>query len=243
MNSSNRHSFVRQILEKTSKDSMAWSIDTVLSGDSCQSLAFLNAHAINNAAKNPDFFHFLMSTNFLLRDGIGVKMAMKLFDLEPGENLNGTDLISKIIPRYKDKSIALFGASIEALEAAKDRLATEENVHSIVSLEHGFHDFSVYFETCDVHHPDIVILCMGMPKQELLAADLIKRQAAKLVICGGGWADFYSGTKKRAPEWVRKCSLEWVYRLLLEPKRLGKRYTIDILFYFYVILKNRFIAG
>lgn len=237
----NNDGLIRQLLNKTSTDSKSWLVNATCDGQDTKMLAFLNAHALNTAAAHQAFANALLKSNFLLRDGIGVKIAMGLFGLEPGPNLNGTDLIPQVIRKNKGRSIAIFGASLEALTAVKSRLEQEEGIQTIVSLEHGFHDFPVYLQICEEKKPDIVILCMGMPKQEVLAAELVRNHVAKLVICGGGWADFYSGTKKRAPVWVRKLSLEWIYRLLSEPKRLGKRYTVDILKYFYVILRARYI--
>src|SRR5690606_7342710 len=97
----------------------------------------------------------------------------------------------------------------------------------VVSLLHGFHADEVYVADCRRARPEIVILCMGMPRQELLTRTLRESGYSGLIICGGGWADFYSGAKARAPLWVRRLSLEWLYRLLREPRRLGRRYTVD----------------
>lgn len=226
-----------ELLKKAERESNNWDIQKI-PYDKGFILSFLNAHAINMAFKNQDFYDVLMQSRFLLRDGIGVKIAMKLFKLNAGENLNGTDLISKIIPRMPDKKIAIYGASVEALEATHKRL-NSEGITNITDLQHGFRDFKYYIDMTQQKNPDVIILCMGMPKQELLAVHLYKSFPDKIIICGGGWADFYSGTKKRAPLFIRKLSLEWLYRLCHEPKRLGKRYTIDIIYFFYVILLAR----
>lgn len=231
-----------RLLEKTSALSNGWVLDRVLDDDSCRTLAFLNAHAVNNAIWNPEFYNFLMESDFLLRDGIGVKLAMKLFGFKPGDNLNGTDLIPKIIAGHRNYTFSIYGSSADVLDMARTRLH-DEAMDNIISMEHGFHDFETYFAASERDKPDIIILCMGMPKQELLAAELIKRRAAKLIICAGGWVDFYSGAKKRAPLWVQRLSMEWVYRLFQEPKRLGKRYTLDVFYYFYVVLISRFLIG
>ncbi len=226
-----------ELLHKTEQETASWDINKIPQ-NAGYIFSFLNAHAINMAFKNPNFYKVLMSSRFLLRDGIGVKIAMKLFGLNAGQNLNGTDLISKIIPRMPDKKIAIYGASLEVLMATEKRLK-QEGVTNVIDLQHGFHDFEYYVSTTQEKNPDLIVLCMGMPKQELLAAELHKKCPDKIIICGGGWADFYSGTKNRAPLWIRKLSLEWIYRLCHEPKRLGKRYTIDVIYFFYVILMAR----
>jgi N-acetylglucosaminyldiphosphoundecaprenol N-acetyl-beta-D-mannosaminyltransferase len=228
---------ISHLLKKTEQESGLWNIDKV-DWDTGFILSFLNAHAINMASKNQEFYEVLLQSRFLLRDGIGVKIAMKLFRLNAGQNLNGTDLISKIIPRMLHKNISIFGASTETLDATHSRLKTE-GVNNIIDLQHGFHDFNYYLGRIEDRRPDLIILCMGMPKQELLAIEIYKKFPEKIIVCGGGWADFYSGIKKRAPLWVQKLSCEWIYRLCHEPKRLGKRYTIDLIYFFCVIFMAR----
>lgn len=228
-----KYSKVYNLFVKTQNNSLSWKIDDFLRVGKAKTIYFLNAHAVNNAVKNKEFFNTIIEGDYLLRDGIGVQMAFKFFGLESTKNLNGTDLIPEIIKQYKDKKIALFGASDKVLKATNNRLHSEGYKNIVISLN-GFYNDIKYIEACKAHNPDIVILCMGMPKQELLSKQLSSH--AQLIICGGGWIDFYSGTKDRAPRWIRSINLEWVYRLVKEPKRLGKRYTIDILYYFYIIL-------
>lgn len=231
---------VEPLLAKTAHDSRKWTTPSL--SDRTVIVSFLNAHAVNTAVRNMAFYRCLMESDYLLRDGIGVKLALNLFGLGETENLNGTDLISSLIPHYHGRRLAIFGASNETIQACRRRLEAE-NISNIVSMEHGFHSDEVYLQICAELKPEIVILCMGMPRQELLAAEIKARGLVSLVICGGGWADFYSGVKIRAPEWVRKLSLEWLHRLVKEPKRLGKRYTIDVAGYFVTIglakLKSR----
>jgi len=85
----------------------------------------------------------------------------------------------------------------------------------------------------------LIILAMGMPKQELLANRIrTDFNQAGLVLCGGAIIDFQAGRVKRAPSWIRKLSLEWAYRLLLEPRRLFKRYVIGIPLFFLNLYKS-----
>ncbi len=230
------------LLHKTAQDSREWRIPENFMPNKPLTLGFLNQHGVNTAVRNEDFYSFLMASDYLLRDGIGVKLALKLFKLGETENLNGTDLISILIRHYHGRKLAIFGASADTINACRERLE-KEGVRNIVAMEHGFHEDGFYLKLCETVRPDIIILCMGMPRQEILAGKLEKEKLAGMIICGGGWADFYSGVKIRAPEWMRKLSLEWLHRLLKEPRRLGKRYTIDIIYYFYLLAKAYAISG
>ena len=218
------------LLQKTRDDSLAWETEGLLSSDENKAVYFLNAHGVNNAITNSVFAEQLLLGDYVLRDGIGLDLAFRLLKLGRTENLNGTDLIPKIIGQYKDRRIAVFGSSEQTLIDLKARL-TKEGYTNIVAMEHGFHDDEHYVQACETAKPEILLLCMGMPRQEELSAKV--KPHAKLTICGGGWADFYSGTKSRAPVWVQKINMEWFYRLANEPVRLGKRYTVDIVRYFF----------
>lgn len=86
----------------------------------------------------------------------------------------------------------------------------------------------------------IVFLAVGSPQQELLAAEIAATGAATGVgLCIGAGLEFLTGTRRRAPAWMRARGLEWLYRLLSEPGRLGRRYLIDSPKIFILFLKNR----
>ena len=81
---------------------------------------------------------------------------------------------------------------------------------------------------------------MGMPKQEQLAYEIQKNiQGSGIIICGGAIIDFKAGKVKRAPKIFRTLSLEWLYRLMNEPRRLFKRYVIGIPFFFFQLIKKK----
>lgn len=230
-----KYTKIYDVLCKSQDDSLHWNLsDFIENKERGSVLYFLNAHGVNMCARNCAFTETLLSGSYLLRDGVGIQIAFKWLGLKETENLNGTDLIPKIAQYYQDKKIAIYGSSDETLSILKNKLQAE-GYNNIISMLHGFYDADTYVKDCKNHTPDLVILCMGMPKQELLSHDL--KPYCDLVICGGGWADFYSGAKKRAPEWMRKANIEWCHRLIKEPMRLGKRYTIDIVYFFINIFK------
>ena len=225
-----------QVIEKTEQDSLGWKIDDAYDSTQTKRVLFLNAHGVNLAAQNEAFLKELLSSDYLLRDGIGLELGFKCLGMKDTENLNGTDLIPEILEAHKSKKIAVWGSSDEALEKLETRLKSE-GYNNLVSLEHGFHDDDFYINEYNEVKPDILILCMGMPRQEILSGELSGLAHPSLIICGGGWANFYSGHKKRAPEILRKLKVEWIHRLCSEPFRLGKRYTIDLVLYFFIIYK------
>jgi exopolysaccharide biosynthesis WecB/TagA/CpsF family protein len=189
-------------------------------------LAFINANAMNMILENDDFFESLILSDVLLRDGSGVSLLYKILKKNSGQNMNGTDFIPEILAAQYGSRIAVWGTEEPYLEKAVDFYRTHYNVE-IASVENGFHDNSYYLKLAASLRPDLVILGMGMPKQEKIA-EILKNNLDKpmLIICGGAIIDFHGGKISRAPFFLRKWGLEWVYRFWLEPRRMFKRYIV-----------------
>jgi len=202
-------------------------------------LGFLNQYGFNLACKSTEDLKSFCGLDVILRDGIGIKLALKFLGIEAGTNLNGTDLIPKIVNATKSNNpnYIVLGTESPWLEKGSKKLFGNDDFKVL----DGFKEYEEYLvflkETVDSTKYNVVILAMGMPKQEVLA-ERIKREikANGVVVCGGAIIDFQAGRFKRAPVWMRKLSLEWLYRLLKEPKRLFNRYVIGIPVFFYNLL-------
>lgn len=194
---------------------------------SVRTLGFVNAHAMNIAAESGRFAFDLAGCDWLLRDGSGMKILTRKLNVSAGLNMNGTDLIPEIILAYKDKRVALWGTRSPNLEAAATNVELRYGV-DVVSVLDGFAAPQHYLDEFIRSKPDLVILAMGMPKQESIAAMLRQSGVEKgcLVVCGGAILDFLSGAITRAPRVYRMLGVEWLYRLFREPKRLFHRYVV-----------------
>lgn len=220
-----------RIFRKTEAASLAWSLEALAGAKGIQRLLFLNAHGVTTADENADFRASLLAADYLLRDGVGLEIGFRKLGLKPTPNLNGTDLIPQVIARMKDRKIAVWGSSEEALEKLEKRLLTE-GFSNLAPMHHGFHEDDFYVRAFAETRPELVVLCMGMPRQEILAQKLDADDLDCLIICGGGWANFHSGHITRAPLLLQKLKLEWLHRLAMEPRRVGRRYTVGIWSYF-----------
>jgi exopolysaccharide biosynthesis WecB/TagA/CpsF family protein len=193
-------------------------------------LAFANAHALNLAARDVAFFEDLAAADCLLRDGQGMAWLLRLLRQRPGLNLNGTDLIPALVARFAQVQpgvrMALLGTRAPWLSRAGTRLqALAGGAHCLVA--DGFMPDDEYLRLAARESPHLVVLAMGMPRQERLARAL--RAAAQgpcLIICGGAIADFLGGRYARAPRWLQRLGLEWCWRLAREPRRLFGRYVL-----------------
>lgn len=188
-------------------------------------VAFVNAHAANMSHKNNAFLTDLMACEVILRDGAGMKILYKMLGREPGLNLNGTDFIPELIDLYHGHSIVLMGTSEPVLSDAAQIL--EGRGAQIIAKIDGFQEADDYIQLAQQTRPSLIILAMGMPKQERIAAILAEQlNYPCLIVCGGAILDFTGGKVRRAPDFMRKLGLEWFFRLIIEPKRLFGRYVI-----------------
>ena len=192
-------------------------------------VAFLNVHLANKASSNPAVAEALQGFN-LLNDGLGVDLASNaLYGRQFPDNLNGTDLI----PDYLDRSnhrlrLFLLGATQPVISAAAEVYARRWPQHSVVGIHHGFcppEQERVLANRIRAVRPDIVLVGMGNPRQELWLARNIP-DVCPVGIAVGALFDFQTGKIARAPEAVRKARLEWLYRLSQEPRRLVGRYLV-----------------
>lgn len=190
-------------------------------------LAFANAHAMNAAAVSGNFFDALLSADLLVRDGSGMAILLRLLNQAPGLNLNGTDFIPRIVEKFAGRRIALFGTQDPYLAQAQTVVLSRLAPGSVVTTAHGFMDTAAYVRLASAQRPCLIVLGMGMPRQEEVAVAL--RAAVGypcLIVCGGAVIDFLGGKTSRAPEWMRRGGLEWLFRLAIEPRRLFRRYVL-----------------
>lgn len=201
-------------------------LQDLIEGPRVRVVGFVNAHAMNSAAVNEAFYEAVMSTDILLRDGVGMAILYRMLDREPGLNMNGTDFIPKLLAAFRGRDVALWGTREPFVAQASARCERDFGVR-VVSMENGFEEFEHYVAAGRRTNPDLIVLGMGMPKQEELARALAdSMDCVPLIVCGGAILDFLGGKVSRAPQWVRHLGAEWCYRLCREPKRLCRRYIL-----------------
>ena len=145
--------------------------------------------------------------------------------LPAGENMVGTAFIPEILDQAKGRALALWGTQEPYTSIAAQALKAAG--HRVVSVVDGFQPIGVYREALSRDRPTLIVLGMGMPKQEDVSLSLRGALVEQcLFVNGGAILDYYSGRFSRAPEIWLRLGIEWVYRLMLEPRRLASRYLI-----------------
>ena len=200
-------------------------LERLATPDSATVLGFVNAHAMNLVVRDGAYCRALTAADVLLRDGSGMAILYRRLGLEPGLNMNGTDFIPNLMAAYRGRKVAFWGTRQPYLGQAVQRCEAEFGIVP-VSVHDGFANVETYLQLAREQQPELIVLGMGMPKQEAVAAELAAIGVPCLIVCGGAILDFLGGKVSRAPEWLRRLGGEWLYRLLREPKRLFMRYVV-----------------
>lgn len=193
-------------------------------------LGFLNAHNANVACTDPEFADAL-SDFLILPDGVGVDIAAKWLHGRPfPANLNGTDFVPALITSHPGRlKVALLGATRENAGGAAEQLAALAPQHEYRVIHDGFftpqQEADILVDIAD-YRPDILLVAMGVPRQELWIERNLTTAHCTMPIAVGALLDFLSGSVPRAPLWVRRLRLEWLFRLWVEPGRLWRRYIV-----------------
>jgi exopolysaccharide biosynthesis WecB/TagA/CpsF family protein len=191
-------------------------------------VGFLNAHNANVACSDAEFSDALRDF-LILSDGIGVDIAAKVLYGEPfPDNLNGTDFIPALLAaEARPLTIGLLGAKRANAEGAAAKFSRFAPQHKFVVVHDGYFNAEQESEILDrirALRPDILLVAMGVPRQEFWIAKNITPGHCTLPMAVGALLDFVSGAVPRAPLWVRQLRLEWMFRLVTEPSRLWRRY-------------------
>ena len=158
-------------------------------------------------------------------DGIGVIYGAKILKTPLKEKVPGCDFILALMDRMQaeERSVFLFGAKPGVAETAAENLRKQFPRLRFVGTNDGyFTDDAPIIEKINAASPDLLLVCLGAPKQEKWMHANAPKLNAGLMVGAGGSLDVYAGTAERAPLGWQKAGLEWLYRLLKEPKRIGR---------------------
>ncbi len=221
-----------------SNTSMAKAVATIMAslGDEAitkkiSKFAFVNADCGNQLCKDFSYKEVLNEFDEIYPDGVGVKMAARMQGYAMKENVNGTDLFPLLCEQLQaqGKRLYLHGASKKVVSKVVENLQSDYPNLIIAGYSDGYSYTNNPTELlARINHcnPDLLLVAMGAPAQERWIEDHSDTLNVKAAMGVGGLFDFYSGDISRAPEWLRELSLEWVWRLIQQPKDKVKRYIV-----------------
>ena len=183
-----------------------------------------NSEMVMAAVKDKEFEGVLNSADLLTADGIGIIYASKILGSPIAERAAGYDISLKIMEKAAEqgKTLYLFGAAPGVADKAKEILESKFAGIKIVGTHDGYFDKAEekrIIEDINSRKPDLLFVCLGCPKQEKWIFKNKDRLDVKVAMGLGGCLDVYAGNVKRAPDIYIKLGIEWLYRLMKEPKR------------------------
>ncbi|MEO8464147.1 MAG: WecB/TagA/CpsF family glycosyltransferase [Gammaproteobacteria bacterium] len=197
-------------------------LERVASGQGGFAVA-INAEKVVSCRRDADSKRVVEAATLRYPDGAGVVLALRLKGA-PSVRVPGADLWVELLRQGagRDLSVALIGAAPDVLAATQRRLAREFPGVRVVIARDGFSgvansaDLAADIRT---HQPQVIFVAMGSPRQETLILKLREVHAGGFYFGLGGSFDVFSGYKRRAPRFMQRMGLEWLYRFLSEPTR------------------------
>ena len=187
-----------------------------------------DASMVVTAHDDPEFAQIVANADLVTPDGAGILWASKRLGVPVTSKVSGVDLSERLVALSGEKGwrVFFFGAAPGVAQAAAERMREKHPGCNIVGVRDGFfkaeNEAQVVAEIAAAR-PDILLVALGIPKQEKLITRHKAALGAKVLIGVGGTLDVFSGTVQRAPVWMQKRGLEWLYRLTSDPKQFKNR--------------------
>ena len=194
-------------------------------------VAYANAHTLNIACADPGYKALLSRAGMVLNDGSGLYIAARMQGLRFPANLNGSDFNLQILALAAKSGWSTFflGGRPGVADRAADRLKARIPGLKVVGVHHGYfppnHSQRVADEIRALE-AKILMVAMGNPTQEQWLDQYLPSTGARLGVGVGAFFDFTAGIIPRAPRWMNRAGIEWLYRLGLEPRRMWRRYLL-----------------
>jgi N-acetylglucosaminyldiphosphoundecaprenol N-acetyl-beta-D-mannosaminyltransferase len=172
------------------------------------------------AQKDEEFRNILNQADLCLCEGRGLWLMTKLAGKKLKQNISGVELIYELSNsiQHSGNNIFLLGGKDDVVKKTKEKLGK-----IIIGAENGYQDLDKVIEKINRVKSDILLVGLGSPKQEKwIYENLKKMPGVKVAIGIGGAFDFVSGRIKRAPRILRKIGMEWLWRLMMQPKRIKR---------------------
>lgn len=194
----------------------------------------INAHCYNVALTDEYYQEALLNSDILIPDGISVVYAIRWLTGKRIKKIAGADLFFYELERLQNTGGKCFflGSTDETLNRIKERIAMEYPDIKVQTYSPPYRpefeeeDNEAMLEAINTFQPEVLMVGMTAPKQEKWAYQHYNQLYVGHICCIGAVFDFYAGNIRRAPKWMIKAGLEWLYRLIKEPRRMWRRYLL-----------------
>lgn len=223
-------------------------IEGIITQQRSELILNVNVHCLNLAYTRPWLHNFLNQAEIVFCDGAGVILGAKLLGHHIPERITYADWVWQLAEFAEPRGFTFYflGARPGVAQQAADNLLAKHPDLKITGIHDGYFDKTsgsseneAIIAEINRLKPNILMLGMGMPLQEQWLMENWERLDANIALTGGAVFDYISGNLQRAPQWMTDNGLEWLGRLLIEPRRLWRRYIIGNPLFLSRVLRQR----
>ncbi len=235
-------------VDSVSQRELSAEIEHLLGSDQKRLILNVNTHCLNLAYEDAQLRNFLNSAHLVFCDGHGVVLGASFLGHHHIERITYADWIHPLSDLAARRGYTLFflGARPGVAEKAASCLKETFPNLRIVGIHHGYFDKTLdskdnrgVINQINAARPDLLFVCLGMPLQEQWLMDNWDMLDARIGLTAGAMLDYAAGILDRPPRWMIALGLEWFGRLMIEPRRLWKRYLIGIPVFLWHILMQK----
>lgn len=219
-------------------------IDKMISEGGSHYAAVVNAAKIVAATRDERLKQVLLGADMVTADGMSVVWASRLLGQPLKQRVTGIDLFERLIGHAAGRgwSVYFLGAKEESVRGTVERLKSRHAGLRVAGYHNGFFAASETVAIAEAiweSAADLLFVAMGSPAQEKWIASQLERSGVRFALGVGGSFDHISGLAIRAPQWMQRSGLEWLYRLLREPRRMWRRYLIGNSTFIWMVIRQR----
>lgn len=223
-------------------------IDEFIASGEVHHHVVVNVDKIVKAHRDPQIRAIINACDLVNVDGQPVLWAARLLGKPLKERVAGIDLMQRLIEHAAAKGYRLYflGAREEVVSKLVKKVGKENPGAEIAGWRNGYWNDAeepAVARAIAAAQPDILFVAISSPKKEIFLSRWKKEIRAPFVMGVGGSFDVVAGRVKRAPRWMQRCGLEWLFRLIQEPRRMWRRYLVDDPRFFGIFLREVFRSG
>lgn len=211
----------------------------------CSMIVTPNSEIVQNASKDEELKALIGEADLIIPDGIGLVYASKIMGCPLSERVTGIDFLETIIAHLAEtgESIFFFGSKPGVADAAAARMKEKYPGLRVAGTQNGYftpEEEPGIVEQINASGADFLCVALGAPKQErFIAQHREEFTSVRGAIGVGGSLDVWAGNLKRAPEFYRKHGLEWLYRFIQQPSRIGRMAALPVFMLRVIFTKGR----
>ncbi len=240
-----RHPFGITVSAVTVDEFISRVISWAHPGSPLRLITYINAHCVNLYFKDAEYANIVDKADLVYADGQAVVWAARFLGEALPERINAGDFFLRFcrLCAREGLSLYLLGSQPGVAQKAAGNIRAKIPDLKIAGTMNGFFQPGEIFHIlADIREskPAILLIGMGVPLQERFAAAHIKEFGVPVVWCVGALFEYYARVRARAPVWIRRIGMEWLFRLIIEPRRLWRRYIIGNVVFIIRTLRHRF---